>query len=125
MKACDFALFSAALWPQATYERLETMVHFTMWVFMWDDEIDEATGTLFNQLNAADNLRKDALRYVRQCLRINEVEGEFETDNFIIRSFDVIGQAISEVLDRGRAPFLSKFYIMSLTCITSTAEILR
>lgn len=76
------------------------MALFSLWVFMWIDEIDDATGQFFERLSDADILRMDTLRYVQSCLNLGD-KHDYAPDNCIIRSFDVIGEAICKVYSEG------------------------
>lgn len=71
---------------------------------MWSDEIDDATGPFFERLNDADTMRKETLRCVQQCLNLSDDKSCSLSDNLIIRSFDVIGQAICEVFSESEFP---------------------
>lgn len=44
LKVTDFAYFVATWWPKAEYEQLKVLLYFMIWLFTWDDEIEEPTG---------------------------------------------------------------------------------
>lgn len=68
---------------------------------MWIDELDDATGSRFEKLSDADTLRMDTLRYVQSCLNLGDSGDNCGSDSYIIRSFDIIGEAICKVYSEG------------------------
>jgi len=115
----DFALFAALWWPDASPEKLEVLAALSLWLFTWDDEIDEVTALYTNDFLAAQQYRDDTLRYVRQCLGLatKEDENKPPTRNKIIRSFDVIGHALCHEYDAAQK---TRFYDEIIRFISST-----
>lgn len=115
----DFALFAALWWPNASFEKLQVLAALTLWLFIWDDEIDEVTGLYTNDFLAAQKYRDDTLRYVRQCLGLATEEDESKpaTRNKIIRSFALIGHALRAEYDLAQK---TRFYDEIVRFISST-----
>jgi hypothetical protein len=105
LKASDFALFTALWWPDAPMERLETLAYLVIWLFTWDDEIDEPTGTFSEDFAAAQAYREGTLRFVGECLGL--VQGASSPQNEIVQSFDVVGAALRGFYNMGQ---LQRFY---------------
>jgi len=104
LEASDFASFTALWWPDATLERLEILAYLVIWLFTWDDEIDEPTGAFSTDFAGAQAYRERTLRFVGHCLGLNDTsssssgedkhEGALRPQNEIVQSFDVIGAAL-------------------------------
>ncbi|KAL7909350.1 isoprenoid synthase domain-containing protein [Trichoderma velutinum] len=61
----DYALLSCIWWPQCEYKRLEVGTFWSLWLFTWDDEIDQSTSELFINLESADRFRDETYHFVR------------------------------------------------------------
>ncbi|KAL9115819.1 MAG: hypothetical protein Q9227_000187 [Pyrenula ochraceoflavens] len=72
LKAADFALFSALWWPSAPFEELCTLAFFIIWLFTWDDEVDESTGSFTDGLEAAQGFREHTVRYIAEFLGVTD-----------------------------------------------------
>jgi hypothetical protein len=107
LKRGDYALLSAMWWPRAEATRLQTVTFWFLWLFTWDDEIDQSTSALFINLDDANKFREESFHYVRYCLGVpNEDTHKFQFDdnppkNKIIHSLDVIGAELREVYNKG------------------------
>lgn len=77
MRKVDLALFASLWWPTATLRRLEAVVYYSLWLFLWDDEIDGAglEGDRGKHANE-ELLGKQALEYVKFHLGVvDEMRG--------------------------------------------------
>ncbi|KAH7031685.1 isoprenoid synthase domain-containing protein [Microdochium trichocladiopsis] len=102
LQATDFGLFAALWWPEASLDKLEILAYLSIWLFTWDDEIDEAEGLYTDDFVAAQRFRADTLRFVRQCLGLVDAQEEGDVRaprNQNIQSFDVIGYVIRDAYD--------------------------
>lgn len=102
LEASDFASFTALWWPDAPFERLEILSYLVIWLFTWDDEIDEPTGLYSDDFSGAQRYRERTLRFVGDCLGLTAVDEDFRPQNEIVQSFDVIGAALRDAYDRGQ-----------------------
>ncbi|KAL7623800.1 hypothetical protein AAE478_005353 [Parahypoxylon ruwenzoriense] len=93
-EATDFALFVALWWPDAPSEKLETLAYFIIWLFIWDDEVDEPPGSYSGDFDRAQIYRDHTLRFVGRCMGILPGEGDSLPQNKIIRSFEDIGSEL-------------------------------
>jgi hypothetical protein len=95
-------------WPRAEAKRLQTVTFWFLWLFTWDDEIDQSTSALFINIDDANKFREESFHYVRYCLGVsNKDTHKFRFDvnpptNKIIHSLDVIGAELQEVYNQGR-----------------------
>jgi hypothetical protein len=103
----DYALLAAMSWPTAEYIRLKTCTFWFLWLFTWDDEIDQSTSDLFIDLQNADKFREETYHYVRYTLGVpNEAtkKRDFDTTppkHKLIRSLDVVGFELQKVYNKG------------------------
>ncbi|KOC13990.1 cyclase [Aspergillus flavus AF70] len=99
----DYALLSSMWWPRATADRLQTCTFWFLWLFTWDDEIDQSTSDLFIHIHKANDFRKESLEYVKFCLGVGDDEtAKWDFQNNppnrpLIRSLDVIGAHLQKV----------------------------
>ena len=100
LKRADFGLFGATWWPCTSYERLQVVTELSIWLFVWDDEIDSIAGTFANSLDKAHAFRRSTLEFISSSLGLSG-SGELpNTANTIIRAFDSFGQRL-----RAQCPF--------------------
>jgi hypothetical protein len=104
LKATDFAFFVATWWPKTEYEELKVLLYFVIWLFTWDDEIDEPTGCYTDDLASADGYRKRTTDFVLECLGLQgkRTAKQFNaTDNKMIASFKSVGESLADALTLG------------------------
>lgn len=89
-------MFTALWWPEASFEKLQILAYLVIWLFTWDDEIDEPTGAYSDDMKAAQVYRAETLRFIRFHLGLSSDEASCQTQSQIIRSVDVICQALRE-----------------------------
>jgi hypothetical protein len=94
LEAADFGSFTALWWPDAPFEQLQILAYLVIWLFTWDDEIDEPTGSYSEDFDGAQTYRANTLRYVGSCLGLMSDEPSSRARNQIVQSFDVIGSAL-------------------------------
>ncbi|KAI1337117.1 isoprenoid synthase domain-containing protein [Xylariaceae sp. FL0016] len=99
LEAADFGLFTALWWPDASLEKLQILAYLVIWLFTWDDEIDEPTGSYSEDFDGAQTYREHTLRFVGSSLGLRAVEADFHPLNPIVQSFDVIGSALRSAYD--------------------------
>jgi hypothetical protein len=99
LKAADFALFASHWWPNSDFQELRILAFLSIWLFVWDDEIDESTGSLTNDYDASVEFRRQTVIFLEQCLDLDPYTPRLVPSSSIIKSFDVIGDAIREVYD--------------------------
>ncbi|RYP85752.1 hypothetical protein DL769_000926 [Monosporascus sp. CRB-8-3] len=99
LQAADFGLFTALWWPDARFEELKTLTYLVIWLFTWDDEIDEPTGAFSGDFDGAQTYREHTLQFVGDCLGLVPVESDFRPLNRIVQSFDIIGSTLRASYD--------------------------
>jgi hypothetical protein len=100
LKASDFALFAASWWPKANYEELSILLCFSIWLFVWDDEIDEPTGLYSEDLDGAKQYRMRTIDFALKCLDLpgHSRGAEFVASrDKIISSFRDVGEPLAKV----------------------------
>jgi hypothetical protein len=100
LEASDFALFAATWWPKANYEELTVLLYFSIWLFIWDDEMDEPTGLYAEDLEGAKRYRVRTTDFALKCLDLpgHSREPELElSQEKIIASFRSIGEPLANV----------------------------
>lgn len=102
MKRSDFALFAASWWPQAEFAELKAMLYMSIWLFTWDDEIDEPGGSCTDDFAAAQAYRKNTIEWVAHCLGLWKGDGTPVPQNRIIESFREVGEALRDVYTMGK-----------------------
>ncbi|KAE8447756.1 hypothetical protein EG329_010150 [Mollisiaceae sp. DMI_Dod_QoI] len=70
LKTSDFALFGSNWWPKAGFNELRIVTFLAIWLFLWDDELDEPTGQYADNFEAAQKYREETVRFMRSCLRL-------------------------------------------------------
>lgn len=101
LKAAEFGYFGATWWPRAPYSRLRILTFLTIWIFTWDDELDEEDGELWDASEDADIFRADTKEFVRCCLGLEDINIGSTPRSPMIRNFEVIGSAMRKVYTRG------------------------
>ncbi|KAI0400193.1 isoprenoid synthase domain-containing protein [Xylaria palmicola] len=99
LEAADFAYFTALWWPDAQLEQLETLAYLVIWLFTWDDEIDQPTGLYAEDYSGARSYRDDTLNFVAACLGLLPKRSIQLPLNDIIQSFDIIGSSLHDLYD--------------------------
>lgn len=100
LEAADFALFTALWWPDApSLAHSEILAYIVIWLFTWDDEIDEPTGLYTDDAESAQKYRVDTLNFVGACLELPGFSPTFKPQSRIVQSFDVIGLSLAASYD--------------------------
>ncbi|KAL9042707.1 MAG: hypothetical protein Q9180_000409 [Flavoplaca navasiana] len=67
--AADAGLFAASWWPYARYQALEIATDLSIWLFVWDDELDSTQySTLALNISRANAFRAETLDFAEKCL---------------------------------------------------------
>lgn len=120
MKNSQVALFASMWWPYAPIQALYTMTWLSIWLFVWDDEIDSAEfADLVNDFDRASNFRCQTLRFIRESLKLHDDSSPHgsvyscdsivspASENIIIHNFEDVGRAVSEF---GNGRLSARFY---------------
>lgn len=73
-------------------EELRILTFLAIWLFTWDDEIDEPTGSCADDFEAAQAYRLETMEFVEHCLGLRTSNMPPVASNPIIESFRVIGE---------------------------------
>ncbi|KAK0642148.1 isoprenoid synthase domain-containing protein [Cercophora newfieldiana] len=77
----NLPLFSAIWYPRSTLDRLETMSWYSMWLFLWDDVVEDTaipSDSCTTELSRITYLHSHALEYVKFHLGLSDNETEPE-----------------------------------------------
>ncbi|CZR62301.1 uncharacterized protein PAC_12198 [Phialocephala subalpina] len=72
LKNADFALFGSTWPPKAGFNELRIVTFLAIWLFLWDDELDEPTGQHSNSFESTQKYRKETVRFIRSTMRLPE-----------------------------------------------------
>ena len=70
------------------------MTFLSIWLFLWDDEIDEATGSLNMDFEAAQVFRQETIDFIEYTLDLGTQEVPPIPPNAIINSFRPVSDAL-------------------------------
>jgi hypothetical protein len=102
LRSSDFAFFAATWWPKADYAELKVLLFLAIWLFTWDDEIDEPTGAYSRDLESAEHYRTQTVNRIYQCLGLHAPSGAEDTPtNKIVASFSDIGEQLVKAYSFG------------------------
>ncbi|PVH82633.1 terpenoid synthase [Cadophora sp. DSE1049] len=68
LKTADFALFASNWWPNAEFRELRIVTFLAIWLFLWDDALDEPTGEYADNFEAAQVYRSETEQFLADCL---------------------------------------------------------
>ncbi|KAH6717257.1 isoprenoid synthase domain-containing protein [Leptodontidium sp. MPI-SDFR-AT-0119] len=71
LKTADFALFASNWWPTAKFRELRTVAFLAIWLFLWDDALDEPTGEYADNFGAAQVYRAETEQFLADCLGLS------------------------------------------------------
>ncbi|KAJ2990753.1 hypothetical protein NUW58_g2797 [Xylaria curta] len=98
MEELDLGLFAALWWPEASLERLSILACFVLWLFIWDDEIDQPTGAYSDNFGAAQTFRDQTLQFVEDCMGLGAVSSHENyqgcPQNCYDQTFKMVGLAL-------------------------------
>jgi hypothetical protein len=98
----DFAFFAATWWPKAGYKELRVLLFLAIWLFTWDDEVDEPSGAYSGSLSGAEQYRMQTTDLVLECLGLRiPSSAPAEPTNKIIASFRDIGDELAKLYSLG------------------------
>ncbi|KAH4215275.1 hypothetical protein HBI40_246280 [Parastagonospora nodorum] len=102
LQTSDFAFFAATWWPKAGYEELKVLLFLAIWLFIWDDEVDEPAGAYSGDLASAEQYRTQTIDFVLECLGLRSSSRgvPVEPANKIITSFRDIGEQLAKDFSR-------------------------
>ena len=107
-KAADFALFASAWWPKANFRELRIAAFLAIWLFVWDDEIDEMPGALSNDFESAQHFREETTAFVKCCLGLSDSNTQMKASSIVIESFRDIGNELCSYYTVGKELSLRK-----------------
>ncbi|KAL9105600.1 MAG: hypothetical protein Q9227_009258 [Pyrenula ochraceoflavens] len=102
LRKADFALFACCWWPNAELSKLRILAYLAIWLFLWDDEIDQTSGRLSDSFEAAQHWRTATVETVTYYLGLGEEPQGLSAQSKLINSFSDIGEALCTHYSRGK-----------------------
>jgi hypothetical protein len=104
-QASDFAFFAATWWPKAQYEELKVLMYFIIWLFNWDDQIDEPTGYYSEDLYGAEIYHTRTIHFILECLGLQDrlATQLSQAQDKIIGSFREISEPLAKAYTIGKS----------------------
>jgi hypothetical protein len=82
------------------------LLFLAIWLFIWDDEIDEPTGAHSGDLTSAEQYRMQTIDFARECLGLHiPSPSMLEPTNEIIASFRDIGEQLAKDYSLGKSHY--------------------
>lgn len=112
LKSADFALFASNWWPKAEFNELRIVTFLAIWLFLWDDELDEPTGVHADNFETAERYRDETVQFLENSLGLGSSQEEPPTaSHATIDSFREIGQKLKVAYTVGKGGFSSSYSI--------------
>ncbi|KAL2044834.1 hypothetical protein N7G274_002609 [Stereocaulon virgatum] len=102
--------------PRANFDNLAVLLFILIWLFTWDDDIEEKGGSVHDSLNAADVRREETLQYVTYSLGFKVPESYNVSTSALVVGFESIGNTLCKaftVEQRQRFLHNTKVYIQA------------
>ncbi|KAH7389368.1 isoprenoid synthase domain-containing protein [Phaeosphaeria sp. MPI-PUGE-AT-0046c] len=98
----------------AKHDELTVLLYFAIWLFNWDDEIDEPTGSYADDLDGAERYRSQTIDFVLKSLGLQDQVSStsfYRAQNKIIASFKDIGEPLARAYSvEQRHRFMGELY---------------
>ncbi|KAH7324543.1 isoprenoid synthase domain-containing protein [Stachybotrys elegans] len=75
LKRADFALLIALWYPDAAWEEIEIATYYSLWIFIWDDEVDAGDTSVSTDEKLAHAYSRQSQNFVHQVLSLNHGAG--------------------------------------------------
>lgn len=105
VKSADYTDLKSEWWPDAGEKQLFTLTAWGVWLFTWDDEVHDSSGTYSENLAVVGQFRYQTMQYIRYGPGL-EYEMEELPKNRIILSFSDIGEEVRKAYTKGYLPYL-------------------
>ncbi|KAH8647233.1 isoprenoid synthase domain-containing protein [Xylariales sp. PMI_506] len=81
LKQADFGRLIALWYPHATWEELEVATAYSVWIFVWDDEIDAGDTDISNSEELAREYYQGSLNFIHQKLGLGPLQRRRASDS--------------------------------------------
>ncbi|MCJ1401215.1 hypothetical protein MMC11_004427 [Xylographa trunciseda] len=113
----DYALSGSMWWQQADFNELRALTFFVIWLFNYDDDIDEPTGQHSDDLESARGVHREAILFIEHCLGLSSQGGIDTPKNPNISCFKVVGDQLrAEYSVEQRQVFLDEMILYLEAC---------
>ncbi|KAI1268955.1 terpenoid synthase [Xylariaceae sp. FL1019] len=117
-KSSKIAEFACVWWPYANWDALLTATWMSIFLFIWDDEIDaKEFSTIAADYHAAESFRATTVVYMKASLSgaTSEELSRISTDP-IIASFEQVGKAVLQAYEEHVQGFLDELLFFIRMC---------
>ncbi|KAI0430290.1 terpenoid synthase [Xylaria sp. FL1042] len=100
LKQADFARLMSLWYPDAEWPELKVATAYSVWIFVWDDEIDAGDTDAATDEELAQAYYKQSLAYIHNQLGLDEDgQGDTEAPHQNMTLFADVGRGVREVTD--------------------------
>ncbi|KAI1493676.1 isoprenoid synthase domain-containing protein [Biscogniauxia mediterranea] len=102
LKQADFARLLSLWYPHAEWAELEVATAYSVWIFVWDDEIDAGDTDAAHDENLARAYYKQSLDYIHHMLGLDEEEdaSKDKAPNQNMTLFGDVGRGVVGATDK-------------------------
>jgi hypothetical protein len=103
LKRANLALLVPMWFPNADAEALRVLTYFIGWMFLVDDEMDQALGSSPEEVKAFQELHLGTVTFVQQCLGLRDPEKPVVSSPYkTVESFRVVGEELCKRYSVGK-----------------------
>ena len=106
-KDADFALGASYCWPNAKIGELTVLAYLAVWIFAWDDEMDDVGGQHTHNLESGRKFCADTAIFVQYHLGL-EAGSEPVVDDPLINSSRIIWEHVRDAYSQGMGSIQSE-----------------
>ncbi|KAJ8122618.1 hypothetical protein ONZ43_g1228 [Nemania bipapillata] len=99
LKQADFGRLMALWYPDAEWEELKVATAYSVWIFVWDDEIDAGDTDAATNEELAQAYYKQSLAYIHNMLGLNESSHDIEAPHQNMTLFADVGRGMRHTTD--------------------------
>ncbi|KAI1259520.1 terpenoid synthase [Xylariaceae sp. FL1019] len=100
LKQADFARLMSLWYPHAEWEELRVATAYSVWIFVWDDEIDANDTDASTSEELAQNYYKQSLAYIHQMLGLSgEGQEDIKPPHVNMALFEDVGNGVRAATD--------------------------
>ncbi|KAI0111240.1 terpenoid synthase [Nemania sp. FL0031] len=99
LKQADFARLMALWYPDAEWEELKVATAYSVWIFVWDDEIDAGDTDAATNEELAQAYYKQSLAYIHSKLGLDERSPDIEAPHQNMTLFADVGDGLRHTTD--------------------------
>ncbi|KAI1177814.1 terpenoid synthase [Nemania sp. FL0916] len=99
LKQADFPRLMSLWYPDAEWPELKIATIYTVWIFVWDDEIDTGDTEAAVDEKLAQAYYRESLSYVHRVLGLSDRGHEIDAPHQNMKLFEEVGRAMRAATD--------------------------